>query len=458
MKLRYFISLFISLLFLYSCGDSSSTSYSSEPSEDAQIYSFKMEATHKKEGDSISRAADSLRFLVLNKTNFAINQVSSFVYNPDSLPQGLNLDKVKLTLTTNTTYGVSKIEISTPDSTYDWNSTDSVDFSKMPIKIIIHAPKGNAKEYDINVNIHNVDPDKFVWEHKGSIAQSEGQQKVLVKENDFYAYAVVAGVVKLFKSDKSTLSWVEYTTSVLPNTVILNSITFFNGKFMAISSDGNSFSSDNGIDWQQQNNGENVLAIYGVVPSKDEADDFLLLLIESGGKYILGTTKDLVSVEKPSVVGLPSEDVIPVFDFASATNYDRNSGSKFLIITGGITKGGVESNSTFIVEKTSTGLTLSRSTKNGLFKGAGLSLFFYTQNHLYVIANNQLYFSTSWGEKWQKSTLKHLIDTDVPERTEQSVVVENGNIWIFGGKEPDTESTTGVYLNDIWKGRQNGFK
>lgn len=455
MKFRYLISLCISLLFVYSCDDSSSTSYNIDPSEDAQIYSFKIEGVHKKEGDSISRAEDSLRFLVFNKANFAINQVNSSVYNPDSLPYGLNLDMVKLTLTTNTTYGVNKIQIQTPDSLYDWNSTDSVDFSKMPVKIIIHAPKGNIKEYAININIHEIDPDLFVWNDMGVISQSEGLQKVILKDNDFYSYAVVSNTVKLFKSNKDILNWGEHNVTILPPSVILSSITYFNDKFMAITSDGKSYTSDNGIDWEFQNNGKSVSAIYGVIPGNTANDDVLVLLLDNAGKYTLGTTRDMITVDEPSVAGLGDNDQIPVSDFASATNFDRSLKYKYLVLTGGLTKdSGKELNSTILVEKTSSGLSLSRSVKNSLFKGKGLSMFFYSQNSLYVIANNELYISASWGEKWQVAPKKQIVDTDIAERTEQSVIVENGNIWLFGGKDVNTNE----YLNDIWKGRLNGFK
>jgi len=414
-----------------------------------------MGATHKKEGDSISRAEDSLRFLILNKTNFAINQVNSVIYNPDSLPYGINLDKVLLTVTVNTTYGANKVEMVLPDSTYEWNTTDSVDFSKMPVKMRVYAPANNVKEYDIKLLIHKIDPDVFVWNNMGVLPQSTGKQKVLIKGDDFYLYTVESGIVKLFKSNKNSLSWTVENPSILPASVIVNSITYFNGKFMAISSEGNSYTSDNGTDWTQQSNGKNVLAVYGVIPGKAESDDVLLLLMEKSGTYVLGTTNDMISIDEPNTVGLGSEDLIPVYEFASATNYDRSSNYKFLILTGGITRNsGIELNSTVIIEKTSGGISVTRSTKNYLFKGKGLSTFFYSENYLYTIANNQLYLSNSWGERWQKAPAKQLLDSGISERQEQSVVVENGNIWLFGGKD----STTGVYLNDVWKGRLNGFK
>lgn len=456
MNLKYIISLCISLLILCSCSDSSDTTYDPELAKDAQIYTFSMQGVHNKEGDSIPRAQDSLRFLVFNKTNFAINQIGGYIYNPDSLPYGIEFkNKVKLTLTTNPTTGSEKIEIKVPDSTYTWNTTDSIDISKMPITIYIHAWAGNVKEYKLNLLIHQVDPDLFVWNNMGTLPQSAEAQKALLVGGDFYTYTAVSGSVKLFKSNKNSLSWTEEAVSVLPSSVILNSIYYFNSQFIAVSEEGNSYVSTDGANWSQQSNGAKVAGVYGVIPGKSESEDELLLLVDNAGEYVLATTRDMVSIEYPGVTGLGGKDLIPLKDFASATNYDRSSKSKYLVLTGGTSATGQDLNSTLLFEKTTSGsISIMRSVKNNLFKGKGLSLFFYTDNYMYVIAENQFYRSNSWGEKWEKAPSKQVFDEAIALRTEQSVVVDNENIWLFGGKDMDAER----YLNDVWKGRLNSFK
>lgn len=455
MNLKYIISLCISLLILCSCSDSSDTTYDPELSKDAQIYTFSMQGVHKKEGDSISRAQDSLRFLVFNKTNFAINQIGGYIYNPDSLPYGIEFkNKVKLTLTTNPNAGSEKIEIETPDSTYTWNSSDSVDISK-PLTFIVHAWAGNVKKYKLNLLIHQIDPDVFVWNNMGALPQSVEAQKVLLVGDNFYTYSVVSGGIKLFKTNKNSLSWTEETVSALPASVVLNSINYFNGQFVAVSENGDSYVSADGANWSLQPNGAKVSGIYGVIPGKNESEDELLLLVDNGGEYVLATTRDMVSVEYPNVTGLGGKDLIPLKDFASVTNYDRNSRAKYLVLTGGISATGQDLNSTLLFEKGTDGsVSVMRSVKNNLFKGKGLSLFFYINNYMYVIAENQFYRSNSWGERWEKVPSKQIIDEAVSLRTEQSVVVDNGDIWLFGGKDIDADR----YLNDVWKGRLNSFK
>ncbi len=123
MNFRYIIILFFSSLFIFSCDDDNEIDYTIDPSTDAQIYSFTLNATHKKEGDSISRAQDSLRFLEFAKTKFAIDQSQGVIYNPDSLPYGFKMHKAQMTLTYNATYGISKLEVLHPDSvnTFEWD-------------------------------------------------------------------------------------------------------------------------------------------------------------------------------------------------------------------------------------------------------------------------------------------------------------------------------------------------
>ncbi len=170
MNFKYSVLVLLGLLFLYSCNEKNEIDSVSTSSEDAQIYSITLTASHKKSGDSLSRAQDSVRFLTFAKTKFAIDQVSGVIYNPDSLPYGFKLEKAKMTLTYNPTYGVSKVEIQHPDSVAwaEWNGTDSISLSRDWTKIKVHAQASNIKNYRLELRVHKVDPEVIVWKNMDS--------------------------------------------------------------------------------------------------------------------------------------------------------------------------------------------------------------------------------------------------------------------------------------------------
>lgn len=86
---------------------------------------------------------------------FVIDQVNGRIYNPDSLPFGTVIEKVVCTVTY--ANGLASIEVTQdalPDSTYYWNLSDSLDFSK-PVKMVTTAYDGITKKtYITQVNVH----------------------------------------------------------------------------------------------------------------------------------------------------------------------------------------------------------------------------------------------------------------------------------------------------------------
>lgn len=458
MKLRLIIGLFISALLIVSCNDDNDTNYVFDPSTDAQIYSFTLAATHKKEGDSISRAQDSIRFLTFNKTKFAIDQVNGVIYNPDSLPYRFKLEKVKMTLTYNSSYGANQVDIVTPDSTYTWNSSDSINFAKQPVKITVTAPAGNKKEYRVNILIRQVDPNIITWENMGTLPSEAGKQKVLLINNEFYSYSLVSGAVVLFTSPRTNLNWTSTSITTLPANTDINSISYFEGQFFAISDNGKSYISTDGKDWTEESNDKYVTSIYGILPGKTTAQDAILLSIKEGSDYYFATSKDLQTLDIINKISgsvtnnIPNE--FPTTGLSSYSNIQRNSqSSNILIITGGINKEGAEQASTWLVKKTTDGIEISQA-YNSYFKGSGLSLFPYN-NMMYALDKNQLYASSSWGINWTKAPETQVLDERIEERSGQSVIVDEDNyIWIFGG----ISTTNDIYFNDIWRGILNGIK
>jgi len=463
MKLRYIACLLLGILFIYSCEDNGNTYTTVSPSQDAQIYSFKLAATHLKQGDSLDRAQDSLRFIEFNKTKFAIDQVNSIIYNPDSLPYGLKLDKAMMTLTFNSNYGASKLEIETVDSTFVWTTSDSVDVSKKINLIVSAQDASSTKKYTLDIRIHQIDPDVMYWEQVNVLPSSADAQRVLSTGSSFYAYLASSGVVSLYTSPVSGISWTAQPVSGLPaGGIVVENISTFGGKLFAITDGGDSYLSNDGMSWSQKTNGKNVKSILGTLPdsgSNTSSNDVLLVTYEEGGKYYFGTTTDFSEIRKVETILGQGVDIdksiksgFPIKGAAGVTNNSGDKWTKVLLLMGGVDSNGDELNSTWMISKTGDEYSLMLFNRTASFKGEGLSAFQYN-GLIYTLASNQLYTSASWGEFWTEAPEKQSLDSDIAKRTKQSIIVDDKNyIWIFGGV-----SESNVVLDDIWRGRLNSL-
>ena len=455
MKLRYITYLFFALLFVYSCGDDDTTYNYTLPSKDAQIYSFSLAATHLKEGDSLSRAQDSLRFVEFNKTKFAIDQVNGVIYNRDSLPYGLKLGDVMMTLSLNPSYSASKVEIVSPDSTFAWSSGDSVNFSKELSLIVTAYDQETTKPYLLDIRIHQIDPDTIIWNKVGLMPTDGDEQKVVLSGSTLYSYVIQSGVVSLYTSSTSNLSWTLQALSGLPSSgVDINSITFYNESFVLITDSGDSYSSIDGKNWNLMPNGINIVSILGVLPN-GLSDGSLLFVLKENNEYYFGISTDLSSINKIEEVEGYSDVIksgFPIKGSADLTNYTSDKRNSTLLLIGGTDRNGDELNSTWMARWTSDGLEIIPSVKNEFFKGEGLSAFFYN-NQLYALAENQFYTSALWGTSWVEAPTKQRLIPAIEKRSHQSLIVDDKNyIWIFGGV-----SESNIKLNDIWKGRLNSL-
>lgn len=454
MTLKYITYLvFGSILcfFLLSCDDDNSTTIITTDYNDTQIYSFAIQGVHNKNQDSIPRSQDSIRFIQVNKTKFAIDQVGDrvtrMVYNPDSLPHGTVLGKLYVTATFNPIYGAGSVEVATPDSTYTWNTTDSIDFSKLPVTFKVTSYSGTAtKTYKIDMRIHQVDPDTLIWKQMASYPEQIGNSKTVLYENKFYTYTVVSGVVKLFVADKNNLIWENKPLSGLPSNLKVSGLFVMNSTFYCIDNSGRSYKSIDGALWTQVINGESITSILGILPGADHSEDQLLVVYSNGSSKYLGRTENLSSITGSTSI----PDYFPVTGNSSYTNFTADSRSRMLILTGGVDKSGADISYTWVVKEAAGELEVSPFIKNEFFKGTGISTFLL-DNVLYTLSDNQFYTSETWGNIWTEASSKEALVSDIGKRTHQTAIVDDENyIWIFGGVSDNNE-----YYKDVWRGRIN---
>ncbi len=456
--ITYLLSGLLLFLLFPSCSDNDTTTNYNSSSKDAQIYSFGISAIAPISKDSVKRAQDSIRFIQVNKTKFAIDQVAGVIYNPDSLPFGTVLDTVKVAITFNPSSSPSQVLITTPDSIngYTWNLTDSVSFGKLPVKFTVTSQGGTLKSYNIDIRTHKIDPDTMLWKQMTSYPSTFGESKTILKSSVFYTYGLNGSTPLLYTADKGSVNWAKQTLSGFPAAVKAESIFLRNDVFYALDKTGNSYSSVNGKDWTKLTNGKTVMSILGVLPAANRADDQLLVTYNNGGKYYFGKTKDLVTITEVSTISVsPTDNQVPsnfpLQKAASFTSVSTNKNKRMLILTGGVNTAGSELSYTWLIKDSDDGLEMSPFIKNTLFKGAGLSNFVYGDK-LYALSNNQFYISALWGESWIVAPNKQKLDPKISARTGQTAIVDDSNyIWIFGGV------SGGKGVSDVWKGRLNSL-
>jgi hypothetical protein len=280
---QFLLFTLFSIITLSSCNEDSSTTTAEGASADAQIYSFRVAAIAQ-------NAIDSANYPVMEKTIFAIDQFNERIYNIDSLPYKTALKKFAVTLAY-ATNGIGKLQLVYPDSISEWNGSDSIDFSLNPKINVIAANGTSHKEYTIDIRIHKIDPDTLIWHKIATQPNTVGQQKTLLKDNSFYTFSIdTDGKFRLYTVPKaeSLTTWVKQDITSVTN-IVLESITLFNNTFFAIDSNGQSYSSSDGIAWIPQSN-KKVIAIFGTLPATTaKTSDSLLVAVNDGGTYFAKT-------------------------------------------------------------------------------------------------------------------------------------------------------------------------
>ncbi len=456
MRIKRFGLLCLALITLFSCKDDDDiTTY--DASKDAQIYTFSVTSkTYNLLGsDTLGWVRDSLSHVKFSATKFSIDQVNGIIYNSDSLDYGFQPGMVALTVTFNTSYGISKFEIYNPDSLkyIEWNLSDSVNFSKTPLNFMVYAPYGNRKEYTLDLRIHQVDPDTIEWQNTGIYPADNPDNKVLINEDQFFAYSDNDSSIGLFTSTRQNPNeWTYRKVTGLPGGYnVLDNITIINGLFCTTTIDGDSYTSTDGMTWELRENGKYIQSIYGVIPSSVADGDVLLLAVkETDGQYYFGTTNDMADINIiTEITTYPQESTInsgfPISEFTSVTNYNRGGRDNTLIIIAGLNQNEKELNSTWLVRKTGNSLEITASAKNEFFSGSGCSSFLY-DDYLYVIKEGKMYYSRAWGTLWTIVPDKQQLPSDVKLGKNVSVITDIDNyIWIFSG----------VSEYNTWKGRLN---
>lgn len=460
MKIKYFgyiILAFFATCLAVSCGGDNEYYYEDEgSSKNGLISSFSLKG---KPLDAI----DTINYAVLETTKFVIDDRNGKIYNADSLPYQTKLAKFVPTITLKSSY--ASIKVVYRDTTVVWKSgsNDSIDFSKdVTLRVIPAAGEGEAKEYTVKLNVHQYDPDTLQWIRATSLPIAANVPvKAVPVDDQLVVYAAIGNQIKMYTTPRGNVSWSAAIATTLPENIRLSSITFFDGKLLAVSEDNKSYvaQASSPASWSVVDNGLKLQGILGVLPAEVDVNDKLLVMVEveKNKTYQVGTTKDLSSVEMISeIVGfidpvLPIDDQFPSHNFTSATKYNRkNLSDNIMVVAGGFDFKGKETANVWMFRlNEDNALEVSpfkHSQSNKLFDVADDFKAFTYDNQIYAATNDTLYTS-QWGMKWSVAPTKQQFTESIETSMNQSIAVDKDNyIWIVGSKDQ---------AGRVWKGRLN---
>lgn len=154
--------LLMTVAMMMSClnsSDSDSTSYT-----DAAISSFSIGNLQRTIHTTSSTGADSTYTTTVSGAlyDFEIDQTGCRIFNPDSLPMGTDVSRVFVSMSAYNN-GTILIKDVASDTLRFYNSTDSLDFTKPRIITALSNDGQGTRNYTVNINVYQEDPNAFVW-------------------------------------------------------------------------------------------------------------------------------------------------------------------------------------------------------------------------------------------------------------------------------------------------------
>lgn len=171
--------------------------------EDTAITAFSV-GTLKWSVDSVTKAGKDTVYqkkLEGKKYAFYIDQLKREVYNPDSLPYGVDGKKVLCTITSRNA-GIVLLKSATSDSMKYYSNTDSIDFSQPRTFRVYSNSRQQYRDYTIRVNVHKQKPNDFKWTkltEEPALAALTAMKAVVAK-GKIYVFGKTGGGTKIYAS------------------------------------------------------------------------------------------------------------------------------------------------------------------------------------------------------------------------------------------------------------------
>ena len=220
-------------------------------SGDAAITAFSLGNLKKYTKVKAKNGSDSTAVATVSGSGykFYIDQVERTIYNPDSLPYGIDAKHVLCTISSKNS-GIITIKSMISDSLFYYRSEDSIDFS-VPRTIQVNSLDGkNRARYTVKVNVHKEPADSFLWDNVGAVGvfQNAVEMKAVALNEKVFVFANDGISTFVFSTPENGIGWnLENEYQPLPANACRNVVTL--GEYMFVLADGYILRSEDGHQW-----------------------------------------------------------------------------------------------------------------------------------------------------------------------------------------------------------------
>ena len=188
-----------------------------------------------------------------SKYKFYIDQATHTIYNPDSLPAGLDIKHVIATCATKNN-GVITIKSMTSDSVRAYSTRDSIDFSQPRVFTVYNHTGQSHTVYTVKVNMHKEEADDFRWnlttvDNDGPAALTD--LRMLACGGSMYLLGRTGGETAIYKTSESSPNGWQKLAFNLPKAALSPAnITALADKLYLLA-DGKLYVSTDGSQWDE---------------------------------------------------------------------------------------------------------------------------------------------------------------------------------------------------------------
>lgn len=424
------------------------------PKEEEKVYQ-----TSTKLSSIVFSANDS--FPGIENASFTIDfsYDTALVYNEDSLPYGTKLDSVAARFFFETTIGYA-LFCSDSDSVI-LSTTDTLDFRPRPCLLyVLSEDQKNEQYYHIYVNVHQVDPDLYVWNCAKENLFSGNKDVHAEYFNDQICLFTQDGMgAQLYTSPDGILWSAAQSPTGLPAGANVRQI--IKGKDFLFYAEGTRlYSSADGLNWTVQDCSSLGLTLESMLFYYH--DLVWAVASDAAGKYYFTAMEENGAMAKQDIKGIDAlSEHFPVSDFSTLA-FIGKSGRLRALIMGGYDKTGTALNSRWSLE------WVQETANSGFYRMenftieqpsfaplTGASLVWYDDHILMfggadentTIGTYPILESVDEGMNW---TVPDSASNCMPEGYKQrqrqtAIVLPNQTIVLIGGQSR-TESFSDVYL------------
>lgn len=298
--------LFATVFVLASC---LSTDDNYTYNDDSAITSFSISSGKQYVHVKSSTGGDSLvvKDLTLSSYKFYIDQVKCEIYNPDSLPCGVNAAKL-LCSVSSVNSGVVVIKNVDSDTLKYVTTTDSLDFSQDRELQVYSNSMAGIRKYKVHVNVHKEFADSFAW-HAMPVCEALKALKAvraIALGNKMLLFGTDGTQTRLFVSEGN--GWNESNTLFAADTY--RSVVAKEG-VVYLSDGGNIMSTTDGGTWTTVATASGITRLVAASPIRlygYAADGRLMASADNGSTWVVSTIDDelsLLPTDETAYVSMP---------------------------------------------------------------------------------------------------------------------------------------------------------